>query len=102
MEETGSENGSGVWKKFLRKHWNMLVLFVVAVILASVGAVYVFLWFVGDAQLTSMVPSTLNLWTMGNIVTFILNLLFWELIFIGVPENHRRNNRLAMVEKAPR
>ncbi len=85
MAETGSENGSDVWKKFLRKHWNMLALFVVAVILALVGAIYVFLWFVGDAQSTGMVPATLGLWTMGNLVTFILYAIFWELLLIGVP-----------------
>src|SRR3990170_2688475 len=85
MAETGSENGSEGWKKFLRKHWNMVALFVVAVILASVGAVYVFLWFVGDAQSTGMVPATLGLLTMGNLVTFILNAIFWELLLIGVP-----------------
>jgi hypothetical protein len=82
--EVEVKNGSD-WKKFLRKHWNMVALFVVTVILAVVGAVYVFLWFVSDAQSTAMVPSTLGLWTMGNLVTFILHLIFWELLFIGIP-----------------
>ena len=85
MAETGSENGSEGWKKFLRKHLNMVALFVVAVILASVGAIYVFLWFVGDAQSTGIVPATLGLWTMGHLVTFILHAIFWELLLIGVP-----------------
>jgi len=83
-EEAGKENGSE-WKKFFRKHWNIVALFVMAVILASIGAVYVFLWFVGDAQSTDLVPSTLGLWTMGNLVTFILHAIFWELLLIGVP-----------------
>ena len=85
IDETETENDSGAWKKFLKKHWTMFALFVVAAILASVGAIYVFLWFVGDAQSTGMVPSTLGLWTMGNIVTFILHAIFWELLLIGVP-----------------
>lgn len=85
MGETESENGSKGWKKFLRKHWNIVALFIVAVILASVGAVYVYLWFVGEAQSTGMVPSTLGLWTMENVVIFMLHLIFWELLFIGVP-----------------
>ena len=85
MTENEPEYDQKGWKKFLRRHWGIVLVFAVAAFLAIAGAVYVFLWFVGDAQLTSMVPSTLNLWTMGNIVTFILNLLFWELIFIGVP-----------------
>jgi len=85
MGETGSENGSEIWRKFLRKHWNMLALFVVAAILVSVGAVCVFLWFVGDAQSTRMVPRTLGLWTMGNLVSFVLHVIFWELLLVGVP-----------------
>ena len=82
--EVGVENGSE-WKKFLGKHLNMVAVFVVAGILAFVGAIYVFLWFVGDAQSTGLVPTTLGLWTMGNLVTFILYAIFWELLFIGVP-----------------
>mgnify|MGYP001040869402 CR=1 FL=1 len=85
MTETGSENGSEIWKKFLRKHWNMLVLFVAGAILASIGAIVVYLWFVGDAQSTGLVPSTLGLWTMGHLVTFLLHLILWEVLFIGTP-----------------
>jgi len=85
MAEAGLGNGSESWKIFLRKHWSMLIIFVVAAILAFVGAVSVFLWFVGNAQSTDLVPAALGLWTMGNVVTFILHLIFWELLFIGVP-----------------
>jgi len=85
MAETESENGDKIWKKFLRKHWKMLVLFVIGAILASIGAILVYLWFVGDAQLTGLVPATLGLWTMGHFVTFLLHLIFWEVLLIGVP-----------------
>jgi hypothetical protein len=84
VEEAGAQNSSD-WKKFLRKHWNMVALFVVAGILAFIGAIYVYLWFVAEAQATGLVPTTLGLWTMANIVTFILHLIFWELLFIGIP-----------------
>jgi hypothetical protein len=85
MVETESENGEKIWKKFLRKHWKMLVLFVLVAALVVIGAIYVFLWFVGEAQVTGLVPATLNLWTVGHIVTFLLHLIFWEFIFIGIP-----------------
>ena len=80
-----AENGEKIWKIFLRKHWKMLVLFVVGAILASIGAILVYLWFVGDAQLTGLVPATLGLWAMGHFVTFLLHLIFWEALFIGIP-----------------
>jgi hypothetical protein len=83
-EKVGVQNGSD-WKKFLRRHWSIFAVFVAASILAIIGAVYVFLWFVRDAQSIGLVPATLDLWTMGDLVSFILHLIFWELIFIGIP-----------------
>jgi len=85
MAETAVGNGHEIWKKFLRKHWKMLVLFAAAAFLASIGAVLVWLWFVGDAQSTGRVPTSLGLWTMGHLVTFVLHLIFWEILFIGIP-----------------
>jgi hypothetical protein len=82
--EVGVEKSSD-WGKFFKKHWKMVALFAVAVILAMVGAIYVYLWFVGTAQSTGLVPTTLGLWTMAHLVTFILHVIFWELLFIGVP-----------------
>ena len=80
------EAGQGSdWKKFNRKHWNMVAVFVVAIILAVTDAVYVLWWFTGYAQTTGLVPSTLGLWSMANVVFFILHLIFWELVFIGIP-----------------
>jgi hypothetical protein len=73
------------WRGFMRRHWGAAAMFVLAVALAFIGAVYVFLWFVADAQSSGMVPGVLGLWTMANLVTFILYAVFWELLLIGVP-----------------
>ncbi len=83
-EEAGVESGSD-WKRFTRKHWRIVTGFAVAGILVFFGAVYVFLWFTADAQTTGLVPSTLGLWSMANVVSFVLHLIFWELIIIGIP-----------------
>jgi hypothetical protein len=72
-------------KTFLRKHWTIVTLFVATGILAFIGAVYVFVWFVSDAQTIGLIPTTLDMWTMGNIVSFILHAIFWELVLIGIP-----------------
>lgn len=70
---------------FLRRHWGAVAILAVAGVLAFVGAVYVFLWFVNNAQSSGMVSATLGLWTMSNLVTFALNAVFWELLLVGVP-----------------
>jgi hypothetical protein len=82
-EENELEKDSD-WKRFVRKHWGAVAIFAVAVVLAVAGAVYVLRWFTENAQSTGLVPSTLNLWTMGNVITFILYLIFWELVLIGI------------------
>jgi hypothetical protein len=82
--EVGVEKSSD-WKKFLKKHWNIFAVFVAAGIVAFIAAVYVFLWFVTNAQSTGLVPATLGMWTMSNMISFILHGIFWELLLIGIP-----------------
>jgi hypothetical protein len=82
--EVETEKNSN-WKKFLTKHWTMVAIFIAAGILVFIGAIYVFLWFVGQAQTSGLVPSSLGLWSMGNLVMFILHVIFWELLLIGIP-----------------
>lgn len=69
----------------MRRHWGAVGIFVAAGALGFAGAIFVFLWFVGNAQSSGMVPSLLGFWTMANLVTFILYAIFWELLLIGVP-----------------
>jgi len=84
IEENEVAKDAG-WRKFFRKHWNMLAVFVTAAVLAVAGAVYVFAWFTGNAQATDLVPSTLSSWSMNHLVLFILHAIFWELVLIGIP-----------------
>ena len=73
------------WRSFIRRHWRAAALFAVGLALAFAWAVYVFLWFVGNAVSSSLVPGTLGLWTIGNLVTFIVYAILWELLLVGVP-----------------
>jgi hypothetical protein len=81
MTELKAENDSG-WKQFLRKHWGAVAVFVAAGIVAIIGAGGVFLWFVGQAQTTGLVPSSLGAWSMGNWSCVILHAIFWT-PFVG-------------------
>ena len=76
--------GGSLWRRFVRKHWRIVAVFAVLAVLVLVGSVYVFLWFVSNAQSSGLVPSLLGLWTMRNVVDFILHAIFWELLFIGI------------------
>ena len=76
------ENG---WKKFIKNHWNMVIFWIIIGVIAAIGAVFIYLWFVGDAQSSNMVPTALGDWSLGHIIVFMLHLLFWELLIIGIP-----------------
>jgi hypothetical protein len=60
------------WRSFVRRHWGAGAILGLSVALAFILAVYVFLWFVGNAESSGMVPGLLGLWTMANLVAFIL------------------------------
>jgi hypothetical protein len=83
QEIEAQESSDG--KKFMKKHWRAVLIFVAAAIFAAIGAVYVFVWFTGNAQSTGLVPSTLETWTMNNVVMFMLHAIFWELVLVGIP-----------------
>jgi hypothetical protein len=74
MEQTQIDSSTG-WRRFIKKHAAVFAIFIIAAILAVAGAAYVF----------GLVPSTLNLWSMNNLVLFILHAIFWELVLIGIP-----------------
>ena len=74
-----------IWKIFLSRHWKMFAVFVAIGIVAIIGAIYVYLWFVKEAQLTGLVPEILGEWSIGYLVTFLLNILLWEVLYIGIP-----------------
>jgi len=69
----------------MRRHWAAFAAFIAAAILVAAGAVYVFVWFTANIQAVGLVPASLALWSMADIVTFILHAVFWELVLIGIP-----------------
>jgi hypothetical protein len=80
MSGTGSDG-----RNFVRKHWRAVAIFAIAAALVFTEAVYVFLWFATNAQSSGLVPGTLGLWTMGNLINFILYTIFWGLLLVGIP-----------------
>lgn len=81
--ETGAKRSGETWKKFVRRHGKMTALIVGGVVAACVASLIVFLWVVGDAQETDLVPDVLGEWTVGFVFTFLLQLLLWELVLVA-------------------
>jgi len=81
--ETSQGTGGKAWKEFVRRHSKITLLMVGGIAAAAVAALFVFLWVVANAQATGLVPSGLGEWTVGFVLTFILNAILWELILVA-------------------
>jgi hypothetical protein len=87
MSEQTPENQTeeATWRTFIRNHWPAFSTFTAAAIIAFATAIYVFLWFTSNAQTIGLVPSTLNMWSMANALTFVVYAVLWELAIVGIP-----------------
>lgn len=81
--EAGEQRGPGDWKRFVRRHGRMTALGIGGTVAVAAAAFFVFLWVVGQAQATGLVPSGLGLWSVGHVVAFILTLILWELLLVA-------------------
>ena len=86
MMNTDEEKLDEEKRRFLLKHWKMTLVMVACIVAAAVVALLVFLWVVNEAA--AVMPASLGEWTVGYLVTFILHLIFWELLLVatwGIP-----------------
>jgi len=82
---TDKERLSVEWKRFLQKQWKMFLVIIGIIAGAVIGAIFVFLWVIDNGQATGLVPALIGQWTVGYCITFLLHLIFWEIIFVGIP-----------------
>lgn len=81
--EIAEKPGGRVWKRFVRRHWKMTLAAVGGIVAIAAVALLVFLWVVADMQATGRVPSGVGAWTVGYAITFLLNLILWELLLVA-------------------
>ncbi|MHA1275992.1 MAG: hypothetical protein ACTSQI_15190 [Candidatus Helarchaeota archaeon] len=81
MEEVKDE----VWKKFLRRHWKIVMMIIGAATGAIMAGILVFLWVQRVVQQENPGLLQLGNWTMNDVVIFFLRVIFWEFIFVGIP-----------------
>jgi hypothetical protein len=73
------------WRGFIKHHWTAFASITAASIVAAAAAVYLFLWFTANAQVTGLVPMALELWSLSSVVTYIIYTAIWELAVVGIP-----------------
>ena len=81
--ETEDRSAGRAWKRFVRRHWKLVLAAIGGIAAAVAAALAVFLWVVANTQASGLVPAGLGDWTAGSLVTFLLNLILWELLLVA-------------------
>ncbi len=83
MSEELSEEA--YWKGFVKKHWILLVVVIVACICAFIGALLVLIWFIETSPIGAYGTAFVGDWNLDWIVGFTILIILWELLFVGIP-----------------
>jgi hypothetical protein len=85
MTENEEEVKDEVWKKFLRRHWKIVLMIIGAAVGAIIDGIFVFLWVHLKIQIEYPALVAIGNWSMHYVVIFLLRLLLWEFVCVGIP-----------------
>jgi len=85
MEKEQENSDAQFWKVEIKKHWKVLILFLVAIVILAIIAVNVLIWHIQTSPIGNYGKATFDQWSLDWIVRFIILLILWELLFVGLP-----------------
>jgi len=85
MEGEMMDCSNDFWSKKITQHWKAFIVFVIGCIIALAGAVLVLFWFIETSEFGAMGTATIGEWSLAWIWGFIIYLIFYELLIIGIP-----------------
>jgi len=107
MKEKRSYSDAEFWGRKIKDHWGVLAVSIIGCVLAVVGALLVLFWFIETSPIGAMGTATVGEWTLAWIWEFLIFLILWELLIVGIPVGvalvvgwHFWWNRLPAEEKA--
>ncbi|MFX1320602.1 MAG: hypothetical protein ACFFAQ_03050 [Promethearchaeota archaeon] len=73
------------WKNIIKQYWKIFVICIIAVIVCAIGVLLVLVWFIETSTLGGQGEWTFNQWTLNYVVGFMILIILWELLLVGVP-----------------
>ena len=83
MSEEKSEET--YWKEFAKKYWKLIAIAIVACIILFIVALVVIIAYINTSPIGGQGGWFLSEWTLNYIVGFIIQIILWELLFVGLP-----------------
>jgi hypothetical protein len=85
MSEDISEEDWSFIKIMLKRHWKVGILFIIGIIAAIVGAILTLFFVMFNSDIGGYGNWTIGDFSFGHIILFLLWLVLWELLFVGIP-----------------
>ena len=85
MEKNQEKSIDINWKDKIEDHWKVLILIIAAIVVLSIVAVIVLIWHIQTSPIGNYGTATFDQWSLDWIVRFVIVLILWELLFVGLP-----------------
>ncbi|MFX0003910.1 MAG: hypothetical protein ACFE9C_00530 [Candidatus Hodarchaeota archaeon] len=85
MESSNESSDEVFWKNKIKEYFKTFIVIIVAGVVAIIGAVLVFFWFMYTSPIGGQGTWLIGQWTLMHIVCFFILLILWELLFVGLP-----------------
>jgi hypothetical protein len=73
------------WENKIKEHWKPFLVVIIACICLFIGALLVLIWYILTSPIGGQGKWTFDLWTLNYVVGFMIQIILWELLFVGIP-----------------
>ena len=73
------------WKRFIRKHWVITIIFAAAAVGALIGGILVLLLYIPASEVGGYGLWTFDEFSMGTAFVWGLSLILWEFLLVALP-----------------
>ncbi|MFX1376190.1 MAG: hypothetical protein ACFFA0_10280 [Promethearchaeota archaeon] len=85
MTENEEISDEVFWKNKIQKHWKVFLIAIIGAVCLFIGSIIVLIWFIETSPIGYQGSATFDQWKLDWVVGFIILIILWELLFIGVP-----------------
>ncbi len=85
MENKNELSDEVFWKRKIKEHYKTFIVIIIAGVCAIIGLLLVLFWFMQTSPIGGQGSWLFNDWSLMHVVCFIILLILWELLFVGIP-----------------
>jgi hypothetical protein len=85
MGETSKGSDGEFWMRKIQDHWKAFTVAVLGGVAVVAGALLVLFWFIETSPAGAKGTATIGEWTLAWMWEFIIFLILWELLLVGIP-----------------